>query len=401
MSNIITIKHGKDKPSTDNLSNFELGFCTGDGHLYINNNGAIVSTKSGTATVFPGEVIPSGADLNTYTTPGSYRSPSKEISSSLLNAPYTATGFKMEVFNTNSSNVFIQEIKCNSASARTYRRTGDKSSGVVEYGDWYKVMQSTTDALSVVSGGTGVSALTSGQVLIGNGTGAVTTRAIDTSAASGSTALITSGAVYTGLAGKLNTSGGTLTGDLTAPKLLVKQDGYVEPLKIFNAAGQVRTFFTISENDQFAIRTCKAGFSADAYRLPTPGENTTAGWHDILTTKKTVTVAQGGTNGTSAFAATNNLLALYLGNLTSTANDLAEKSNLDNITAGVYRSGTKEISATITNAPTTAAGFRLIASYLTTSSSFVQIAISYSTSVNIWVRIKTTSWGAWKKLTLA
>lgn len=260
MSNIITIKHGTEKPTTENLLNFELGFCTGDGHLYINNNGTIVSTKSGTATVFPGEVIPSGADLNTYTTPGSYRSPSKEISSSLLNAPYTATGFKMEVFNTNSSDVFIQEIKCNSASARTYRRTGDKSSGVVRYGDWYKVMQSTTDALSVVSGGT---------------------------------------------------------------------------------------------------------------------------------------------NGTNAFEATNNLLALYLGNLTDTANDLAENSNLDDITTGVYRSGTKDISATITNAPTTAMGFRLIASHLTTSSSFVQMAIGYSSNVNIWVRVKTTSWGAWKKITLA
>ena len=94
-------------------------------------------------------------------------------------------------------------------------------------------------------------------------------------------------------------------------------------------------------------------------------------------------------------------MALYLGNLTNTANDLAENSNLDDITAGVYRSGTKEISATITNAPTTASGFRLIASYLTTSSSFVQIAIGYSTNVNIWVRIKTDAWGAWKKLTLA
>jgi hypothetical protein len=109
----------------------------------------------GAATVLTGKTIPSGADLNTYTTPGSYRSPSKEISSTLLNAPYTVSGFKMEVFNTNASDVFIQEIKCNSASARTYRRAGNKLSGVVEYGSWYKVMQSANDELGISDGGTG------------------------------------------------------------------------------------------------------------------------------------------------------------------------------------------------------------------------------------------------------
>lgn len=260
MSNIITIKHGANKPSINNLSNFELGFCTGDGHLYINNNGTIVSTKSGTATVFPGEEIPSNADLNTYTIPGSYRSSSGSISETLANTPFTVTGFKLEVFNTTTANQIMQEIKCNSASSRVYRRTGNFKDDVWSFTTWYKVMQSATDTLSVVDGGT---------------------------------------------------------------------------------------------------------------------------------------------NGANAFEATNNLLALYLGNLTDTANDLAENSNLDDITAGVYRSGTKDVSATITNAPTTATGFRLIASYLTSLSSFIQIAIGYSTNVNIWVRIKTNAWGDWKKLTFA
>ena len=61
--------------------------------------------------------------------------------------------------------------------------------------------------IPVSKGGTGLSSLTSGQVLIGNGTGNITTRAIDTTTGgtSGSTSLITSGAVYAGLAGKANT----------------------------------------------------------------------------------------------------------------------------------------------------------------------------------------------------
>ena len=62
--------------------------------------------------------------------------------------------------------------------------------------------------IPVSKGGTGLTSLTSGQALIGNGTGAITTRAIDTTSGgtSGSTGLITSGAVYAGLSGKANSS---------------------------------------------------------------------------------------------------------------------------------------------------------------------------------------------------
>lgn len=62
--------------------------------------------------------------------------------------------------------------------------------------------------IPVSKGGTGLTSLTSGQALIGNGTGNVTTRAIDTTSGgtSGSTSLITSGAVYSGLSEKANSS---------------------------------------------------------------------------------------------------------------------------------------------------------------------------------------------------
>lgn len=64
----------------------------------------------------------------------------------------------------------------------------------------------TSGTLPVARGGTGKSTLTSGQVLVGNGTGAVSQRAIDTTAGgtSGSTNLITSGAVYTGLSNMIS-----------------------------------------------------------------------------------------------------------------------------------------------------------------------------------------------------
>jgi hypothetical protein len=58
--------------------------------------------------------------------------------------------------------------------------------------------------LPVGQGGTGQTSLTSGQVLIGNGTNGITTKAIDTTAGGtdNSDSLITSGAVYDGLSGK-------------------------------------------------------------------------------------------------------------------------------------------------------------------------------------------------------
>lgn len=55
---------------------------------------------------------------------------------------------------------------------------------------------SWTQTLSVEHGGTGATSFTSGYALIGGGTGAITTKAISSSPSSGSTNLITSGAVY-------------------------------------------------------------------------------------------------------------------------------------------------------------------------------------------------------------
>lgn len=67
-------------------------------------------------------------------------------------------------------------------------------------------LTSCTGTLTVAKGGTGATTLASGQVLVGNGTGAVTTKAIDTTAGgtSGSANLITSGAVYSGLSNMIS-----------------------------------------------------------------------------------------------------------------------------------------------------------------------------------------------------
>lgn len=66
----------------------------------------------------------------------------------------------------------------------------------------------TSGTLGVVRGGTGVETFPTGQVLIGNGTAALNTKSIDTTSGgvSESTNLIISGAVYSGLSGKLDST---------------------------------------------------------------------------------------------------------------------------------------------------------------------------------------------------
>lgn len=119
------------------------------------------------ATVLPGETIPSGANLNTYTTPGSYRSESGTISATLVNTPYTTTGFKLEVFNTTSSNQIMQEVKCNASSARTYRRIGNLSNGAWTFNSWYQVIQATNGIVPISQGGTGANTQASAAKALG------------------------------------------------------------------------------------------------------------------------------------------------------------------------------------------------------------------------------------------
>lgn len=65
-----------------------------------------------------------------------------------------------------------------------------------------------TNVLPVNKGGTGVNSLTAGEALIGNGTNGIQTRAIDNTSGgtAGSVALVTSGALYSGLSSLISTT---------------------------------------------------------------------------------------------------------------------------------------------------------------------------------------------------
>lgn len=91
-------------------------------------------------------------------------------------------------------------------------------------------MAEMVGVLEVSHGGTGKSSVTSGRVLVGNGTSAMTEKAIDTTVTSGSSNLVTSGAVATAIAGGGGGGGSVIyatcpTSASTAQKVVTTTDG--------------------------------------------------------------------------------------------------------------------------------------------------------------------------------
>lgn len=102
----------------------------------------------------------------------------------------------------------------------------------------------TSGTLGVARGGTGAGTFATGEVLIGNGTGAITTLAIDSTVTANSSNLVTSGAVasaITGLTGAMHLIGSTstaLTDGATTSTLVAKTTGSLSKTTNF-AAGDV------------------------------------------------------------------------------------------------------------------------------------------------------------------
>lgn len=103
-----------------------------------------VKYSSGTALV-------SGTDLNTIITIGAYGCTSGTVASGLLNCPYTASGFRLDVIETSTSSNLKQIIQPNqleydsSLYYRTYRVPSDA------WSPWYKVSAELVQTSSVMS----------------------------------------------------------------------------------------------------------------------------------------------------------------------------------------------------------------------------------------------------------
>lgn len=83
-----------------------------------------------------GTEIPSGADLNTYTTPNCYRCTTQATAASLSNTPYTAGGFSLIVERTSgiTGHYVIQTIKTGNINATVYQRAYTNGT----WGEWVR-----------------------------------------------------------------------------------------------------------------------------------------------------------------------------------------------------------------------------------------------------------------------
>lgn len=93
-----------------------------------------------------GTSIPSGSDLNTYTTPGIYKSNGASISDTLVNTPQVYTGFTLIITQGYSSGYCYQFIFCH--NNKFYYRTYNGSN----WGDWVNIAEKyTLDSFGVTA----------------------------------------------------------------------------------------------------------------------------------------------------------------------------------------------------------------------------------------------------------
>lgn len=101
------------------------------GGLEVGGRSSVASLKIGTA-------IPSGADLNSYKTPGNYYSSSADISATLSNTPYTGGGFGLEVRELQSGNYILQTMYF----GRTH---WSRHWNTTEWSEWIRFLMTTAE----------------------------------------------------------------------------------------------------------------------------------------------------------------------------------------------------------------------------------------------------------------
>lgn len=100
------------------------------------DGGCPVLNGYGVETLGPGEAIPSGSDLNTYTTPGVFSSASASVSGTLINTPITSCGFRLVVEYIGGSSYIRQTIISRTTKCKTYKRYKNTNS----WYDWQVVL---------------------------------------------------------------------------------------------------------------------------------------------------------------------------------------------------------------------------------------------------------------------
>lgn len=110
----------------------------------------------------PTTEISSGADLNNYTTTGSYKTPNGATTATLLNCPYSSSGIKLIVENLSASSQIMQTIRCANAGYIYFR--------VYSGGAWKEWVRIATgaeiDSLNTATTGSGALATQSSWTML-------------------------------------------------------------------------------------------------------------------------------------------------------------------------------------------------------------------------------------------
>ena len=138
-----------------------------DDAVTVPDAGGPVLNGYSVGTLGPGTEIPSGSDLNSYTTPGVFYSSQSEVSQSLTNCPTIVGGFRMVVEYIGSSTYIKQTIITRTASCVTYMRYKNEST----WADWvlYITDKNIGAQALPLSGGTITGALTTNGLLSASG----------------------------------------------------------------------------------------------------------------------------------------------------------------------------------------------------------------------------------------
>lgn len=121
-----------------------------------------------------GEEIPANANLDNYTTNGTYYSGDSTRSATLTNPPTTGAGFKMyvgQITTAKDSGMYMYQLAIANTAVMFLRYKGAATAA------WAAWKQFVTATVPVNQGGTGKTTFTSNAVLVGNGTSAISEKA--------------------------------------------------------------------------------------------------------------------------------------------------------------------------------------------------------------------------------